>query len=757
MMERKRLDFKRNEWAKAKENAKGLASQLGIFAGNYYSREAFSEMWSTLTKVYGKAPNELKTLDEFWTPKLKEAVSYYVGKDRLQDIMELSEIQLEGQFSQSMWRKSYRSKNVGYHAVQLITSVASWVYWHFYGVAVEEMLACEHEWIRGFKHYIALEIRRKNPKVIAYLKEAILGDNQQAILTRAMIQGIILSGDEELVDLLLELLVAARLQEGLRQSILESADEGSTETLIKIIKVCLDEDLFRYSSATRAFDTWTGLGYGDAKPAVVKKCATFAYECLTNEKVRQQYLDSENNLEAYMAIWSMGCYDIVDTDEYAEKLLNDEKKYRKVLGWLFVSRTDVAHYQMNTASEYLDERDEELLAWIISNLATTPKLLSTYSYGGKEWKCEAVENSLFPAKKEKRKELFEKLVEVAKFIGNKNHEYTGNPFAFTSVTLSNERVIRCLISIAGYDMDRDMIDELHQLVPMMDVDARRAFYVNLMQPETVQIHREYLREALDDRSVHVKELAVARLSACNLLEEDLKALARSLRSKSSSLRKSVITIFTAQKIEKMVPVVVELLQSGEENQIQAGIELLLSMKKEHPEIVDGQKENLQKIRENRLSTQTEILLEQLSENTEENAESYTEENGFGLFDPEVTRTVATRNASDKEEEKPQGLLGKLFGKSQTSESNTFTLKELKGFYPSSEEYLKLLERMNAVFERHANYEYEVILYDDSRKKVLFGDAGYGAQLEAAKEIFAVRRGLTQEQYQESLEINKQLV
>ena len=37
-----------------------------------------------------------------------------------------------------------------------------------------------------------------------------------------------------------------------------------------------------------------------------------------------------------------------------------------------------------------------------------------------------------------------------------------------------------------------------------------------------------------------------------------------------------------------------------------------------------------------------------------------------------------------------------------------------------------------------------------------GDAGYGAQLEAAKEIFAVRRGLTQEQYQESLEINKQI-
>ena len=35
-------------------------------------------------------------------------------------------------------------------------------------------------------------------------------------------------------------------------------------------------------------------------------------------------------------------------------------------------------------------------------------------------------------------------------------------------------------------------------------------------------------------------------------------------------------------------------------------------------------------------------------------------------------------------------------------------------------------------------------------------AGYKAQLEAAKQVFEVRRGLTQEQYQETLEINKQI-
>lgn len=45
--------------------------------------------------------------------------------------------------------------------------------------------------------------------------------------------------------------------------------EGKTKILFGIIKLCLDEDMFRYSSTIRAFDTWSGLGYGDAKPTNV--------------------------------------------------------------------------------------------------------------------------------------------------------------------------------------------------------------------------------------------------------------------------------------------------------------------------------------------------------------------------------------------------------------------------------------------------------------------------------------------------------
>ena len=64
---------------------------------------------------------------------------------------------------------------------------------------------------------------------------------------------------------MVRLLLAARQQEGLRQQILENADAGSVQTLKKFLKVCIEEDLFRYSSVIRAFDTWSGLAFADER------------------------------------------------------------------------------------------------------------------------------------------------------------------------------------------------------------------------------------------------------------------------------------------------------------------------------------------------------------------------------------------------------------------------------------------------------------------------------------------------------------
>lgn len=698
----------------------GLADALCSLAANYYGTDTFRSVWQLLTKIYGKVPSQVSTIEEFWAPELQNAVVFLVGKDRQADMEEMSRIRLECQFSGSMWRRSYRTRDVGYHAGNLIYCICTWIYWTLYEKSPKEMLFWQHDWVRGYEMYLALEIKRGNREIIDLIKEAMYGDNQEILLSRVMIIAVVISGNEELINLLLKLLVAARLQEGLRQQILESADAGSTETLIRFLKVCIDEDLFRYSSTIRAFDTWTGLGYGDSKPAVVQKCASLAYECLTSEYAREQYLNSENNLETYFSLWSTGCYDIVKTDQMAANLLEDSRKYRRILGWLFVSRTDSSAYQMNMARRYIEERDEEVLAWIVSNLSVTGKLLSSYTYGHEKRECQPVENHDFPTGARERQKLFYQLKNAAEFIGDRSRTFTGNPFEFASITLENTRIVSCMMSLAGYDMNPQLIDELAAFRKYMNADQRRAFYVNFLDPQKSLKHREYLRNALEDRSIHVKELAVGRLAKCSLLEEDMKVLADSLRSKSSSLRKGVISILQAQTPAKLNTLIGEMLTSTQEYQIQAGIELLLSLNKKHPGMLDAQKEKLDRLYDSKLSTQTSILLEQLRNQKTQPEETYTEENGFGLYDPQAATAQILRPDVSEEPVPKTSLLGRLFGKSN-AKPGIYSEKELKQIFPTQSEFEDLIARMNAVFDRHADYEYEVINWDGSRAKILFGD------------------------------------
>ncbi len=706
-MERKYVSADREKISEQKQRAEkkgGLSAALWAYAGDYTGSMNFYGVWDELTKIYGKAPSALKTEREFWHPELKKALVYLAGEKFLRDMEEAVPMIMEGQFSSSMWRRSYRSKEFGYYARKVITEITGCIYQNFYQESLEELLYCQHDWMRGFEVRLALEIRRGNERIISLIREAILGDNQTVFLTMRIIRAIIISGNEELTGLLLKLLVAARLQEGLRQQILENADAGSIKTLTRILKVCLDEDLFRYSSATRAFDVWTGLGYGDAKPSAVRKCAEFAYECITDETVCRKYVDSENNLEAYFALWGMACRETARTDEMARRLLEDKRKYRRALGWMFVAHTDSPEYRMHMAEKYLGERDEEILAWVISNLDSTSQLTRAYLYGKTEWKIEAVSNSTLPDSAKDRRELFNKLKDAAVFIGNKNRTFSGNPFAFSSVTLNNDRVLLCMMSVAGYDMDRKMVEELAEFVPFMNVDLRRSFYNNFLEIEKSGEHRRILREALNDRSVPVREMAAKRLSACSLLDEDLEALADSLRSKSSSLRKAVLSIFQKQQPERLSPLISGMLSSGKEYQIQAGIELLLAFREKAPELLKGQEEPLRLLKDASLSTQTAILLRQLdsAEAAEVSGENWTPENGFGLYDP--------AKAAEAAEVQKQKLLSE---------------RELHALIPPRAEAENILERMNAVFKRHADYEYETEIYDGSRKKVLFGDAEYG--------------------------------
>ena len=715
-MERKALEYDQNRWKAVLARAgKGdpLISALSALADSYYSRDVFSRLWKELTKLYGVEPHQVRTVEQFWAPALAKAVQTLTDRDYAAKFPALMEMRMEGQFSTSPFRRSYRSKNLGYYASDFVTMLGRLIRNYYYAGSTYGKLLSNHDDLYGYEYLLALELRQGNAELIAPVREAIYGENTQILLSRKIIEAVVISANEELTDDLLKLLVAARLQEGLRQQILESADKGSIQTLGKILKLCLDEDLFRYSSAVRALDVWTGLGCDDTRPERARKCGRLAYEALTDEAKRKEYIDSSDNLEVYFALWGQGCHEIAVTYQMAERLLDDARHSRRVLGWYFIRHSDSSRFQMALASRYLGERDEELLAWIVSNLSSTFYLVSPSCF--LTGRPNSIPNSDLPDKLSERRRLFSQLKELAAVIGDKHRSFQGNPFPWTSITLENRQVINCMMSLAGYDMDREQVDGLLDAARWMDADQKQALTAWFLLPKTNADHRAFLRRMLDDRSVSVKEKAVQKLSECRLLQEDLDELCHALRSKSSGLRKAILSLLQSQPRELLAPVIRQILCAEEEYEIQAAIEMLMA----DPELINENKGALDALRDRKLSTQTEILLNQLLPGKEEQT-LYTKETGFGLYKPEAVSDYQQSLSSASAAAPKRGLLSKLFN-SAPAKADLMSERQIKALIPTWQEYDAVLSRIDQVFSRHVDYEYEVEYYDGSRHKLLWGD------------------------------------
>lgn len=724
-MEHQTVHFESEAWRAARKKAKRLGKLAEAFINlgeHSFDNEAWKTLFDSLARPLLRKPESFQKLEQFYTPELSKLLRELTDKGYEAQIPALLMLRAEGQFSSSPLRRSYRTAFLSVYLSEWIRLLSGLVHGYYFSGSLYDKLFTNQEGLGGFEYQLALALRQGDEQLIAALREAIYGDNSELKLSRKMIEAIVISGRDELLDDLMKLLLAARLQEGLRQQILESADKGSTEILKIILKTCMDNDLFRFSSAVRALDVWTGLPMDDARPARARKNAQLAYEVLTEEEKRKTYLESDDFMEVYFALWGQGCHELAVTNGLVEKLLEDEKRSRRLLAWYFVANTDLPSYRMERACRHLDERDEETLAWITGCLTQTQQLRSAFYFRRSD---KSFPNPDLPQDREERRKVFFALKDLAAFIGNKKRSYSDVPFPGVTVSLSNEPVIGCMMSLSGFEMDRTLVRELPDLLPWMNADQRTALICYFLHPNTDADDRAVVMALLGDRSVVVKEEAVKALAACTLSAEELRELASVLRSKSSGLRGVVMPVLRAQSREKLLPLLSEMLQSEEEYQNQAAIELLHEKKSDEPLLLENYRSDLERLRERKLSTQTEILLSELLPAAD--SASYTPENGYGLYDPDQAdawRAELDRTLSLK---KP-GLLDKLLGKTQ---DGAMSEQEIRALFPSQAEIDALQKRLQAVFERHADYEYEADGMDGARHKHLFGDiSGYYIPLPA---------------------------
>ncbi|MDR1920973.1 MAG: DUF5724 domain-containing protein [Candidatus Adiutrix sp.] len=477
--------------------------------------------------------------------------------------------------------------------------------------------------------FLAVRIDEGDKAVIDAVKEIMLGDNNTARLSDPIISGIAKSENAELRGLLVNMLLAARLQEGLRQSILENADTGRLETLVEFMKAILDNDLLRYSSVTRAADVWMGLGLEAGDRRVTQKLLELGYAYLRDEKARKAAAKSKDVIELYAALWAESAVEVNRVISLADKLMSG-KKHQRLVFLSFLTQTENPALQFGLAAKYLEgyaekvpEKEElDLLCLVMRNYS--PPYVWDRTKEAYHEQCRAIP---WIADKKTRDRQFEALLNIIPAIPAGGYKKENTPFPWSSVSIERGDIFWRLLTLAAYDFDPEKIDRLIAVMGKADSANRSEFIKFFLDAPDNETKREYLFASLNDKSMPVRSRALENIVALEITDAEIPRVMSLLALKTGDIRQNALRILSNLETGRALAALKTLLADKNDHKRLAGLDLLALMLKENKIGQDGLAGLIALMPE--ATAKERVLIDAL---TAKEA-AYAKENGFGLYDP----------------------------------------------------------------------------------------------------------------------------
>ena len=457
----------------------------------------------------------------------------------------------------------------------------------------------------NFPYVIGAMIDSGDERIIETLTDIVM--NSAGSVNYGMIRGIYLSQNENMYILMEKLLLAARLQEGLRQSICENMDFGTIEAFRHMFKVILDNDLLRFSSIQRAVETCVGLLAYEEKGGdrLGKKQAALIEELLNDPASREKYLSSNDHMEIYLALWAIASTDVDTAFSVAERYIMNGTREQSLTSTFFLARVS---YDSSVYLKILREKKDQpdIVAQIIPNFmervdAPITKTLKKEDGGYREYVFNRVyvdPGYYFNDEKEAR-EAYLILKDIHDGLPAKKVEFTGLVFPWNDLSLTRTDLMTRMVFCASAARDRDMMLEVaRQLSSVEKWTRERALALLLNEPENKEEY-ELLTKAAADGEEFTRNRAGLMLNHelerdTTSLEPDIRApkgklpdfcysiLEDQLKSKRSDIRQNAITLLLTMDDDKRLALIERLLSDKTEERHTAGLDIILSIKKDNP-------------------------------------------------------------------------------------------------------------------------------------------------------------------------------
>ncbi|MDM5190624.1 DUF4132 domain-containing protein [Bacillus sp. DX4.1] len=482
---------------------------------------------------------------------------------------------------------------------------------------------------------VTYELRQKNRVYEEAVEEILFGENQVATLRHAIIQAIVQSDNERMIEGLGKLLLAAKRQEGLRQAILETVDRGTLSSLIYFMRLIQEHDLIRFSSVQRAISTWMGLGYEVEDKKIIGKTFTTALALFEGDMIYEECIESEDLILNYAALWSKATQSKELVLEEVQKLLG--KKKHQQLSALYFLKTLQDHEIAYPLVEPLIFQTEDLdvLAFALPFLIPTNASMRYPSYNHVFYEGKLQEDYHFML--HFSEELYKRIHTIREQLKNVSHTIEGKPFPWIHTELSKEFLWNLAMLIAHVQQNQEWMTEILQHADEMSSDNR----ANLLSflPKTIQspTERQFLFNTLKDRSLSNREEALQKIRTLTLDEEERQQIVQILALKTGSLRQLALKILIAQDDEFLKETIPTLLADRKQDVRLGGLSLLSTILKEErctQEDIAVYTEKLAK------PTAKEVTI--IEDLLKADTHQYTRKNGFGLYKPDYDTSKIPR-------------------------------------------------------------------------------------------------------------------
>lgn len=444
----------------------------------------------------------------------------------------------------------------------------------------EEQVAYRRKFMKWNSYLLAYEIDMGNKRVTDYVKNA-LGSGSDSEISYELLAGVFLCKNSELHDLTCRLLLAARLQEGLRQAICENADGGRIEPFLMIVKTIKKNNLMRYSSVKRAVGCWLGLITEEVRDLerVSQKSLDIIADCLEHEDHIEAYLGAEDSMKIYIALWATACREFHMAEEKIAELVMHGTAHQAMTAGVFVKNLGIYRQALAVKAVLGRHSEPDVMAVFlpmmsdsnVSHLGSTyhkrvfTEMSSRYSVGDAEALYDILNDMLAKLPKDK---IFSPCV-----------------FPWNEERLTRADIVRRLCIIAADLGDSVKIDETCAKIPLIKGGGYygsgrcRQIEMLLTDPKT-EMQLDTLVSFACDKEENARAAVFRILTSCELGEKHFRMLEDMLKYKAADLRQNIIDVLFRQAESALYECTKRLVSDKKEEKRTAGLDIIIRVKED---------------------------------------------------------------------------------------------------------------------------------------------------------------------------------